>query len=196
MECPAPCSLFRQTEVILLRQLYGRAFPTSGNANNQVRPGTFAAYKANNIAAGEIWNSDQRQADTVGKFAKFNAPTVANGRVYVPTFSKAIKVYGTTTTNCVANGTGILAEYFTNTQPSAPFPATATVTKTEPTINFDWATGAPAGISTDLFKARFTGYVQSVNAGTYTFYVAADDGVRLWINDQLLIDKWVDQSAT
>ena len=106
-------------------------------------PARFAAYKANNIAAGEIWNSDQKQADTVGKFAKFNSPTVANGKVYVPTFSKAIKVYGTTTTNCVANGTGITAEYFTNTQPSDPFPATATVTKTEPTINFDWASGPP-----------------------------------------------------
>lgn len=30
---------------------------------------------------------------------------------------------------------------------------------------------------------------------TYTFYTTTDDGVRLWVNDQLLIDKWVDQAA-
>ena len=99
------------------------------------------------------------------------------------------------TTQCVNNGTGLLAEYFTNTQPSAPFPSTATVTKTEPSINFNWGLGSPAGISNDLFKARFTGYVQSLDAGTYTFYVTADDGFRLWINNQLLIDKWINQSA-
>ena len=148
-----------------------------------------------------LWNSDQNSKDVVGNFAKFNTPTIANGKVYVPTFSKGIKVYGTsavvdTSSNCVSNGTGLLAEYFTNTQPSAAFPSTATVTKTEPSINFDWGSGSPAGISTDLFKARFTGSVQSLDAGTYTFYVTSDDGYRLWVNDQLLIDNWVDQSAT
>ena len=91
---------------------------------------------------------------------------------------------------------GLLAEYFTNAQPADPFPATATITKTEPVINFDWGTGGPAGISSDLFKARFTGYVQSADAGTYTFYVTGDDGFRLWVNNQLLIDKWQIQSAT
>ena len=91
MECPAPCSLYHQTGPILLRQLYGHAFPTSGNANNQVRPGTIAAYRANDVSAGELWNSDQNKADVIGNFAKFNTPTIANGKVFVPTFSKAIK---------------------------------------------------------------------------------------------------------
>src|SRR6185312_117531 len=174
-------------------------FPTSGNANHQVRPGTFAAYRANDVSANELWNSDQNLNDVVGNFAKFNTPTVANGKVYVPTFSKAIKIYGIfplDTTTCVSNGTGLLAQYFSNTPSTAPFPSTATITKIEPTINFSWGNYGPPGISVDSFKARFSGTVQSLNAGTYTFYVTSDDGYRLWINNQLVIDKWVDKSVS
>ena len=174
-------------------------FPTSGNANHQVRPGTFAAYRANDVSANELWNSDQNLNDVVGNFAKFNTPTVANGKVYVPTFSKAIKIYGIyppDTTTCVSNGTGLLAQYFSNTPSTAPFPSTATINKTEPTINFNWGSYGPPGISVDSFKARFTGTVQSLDAGTYTFYVTSDDGYRLWINNQLVMDKWIDKSVS
>ena len=43
---------------------------------------------------------------------------------------------------------------------------------------------------------RWTGSVQPQFNETYTFYTTTDDGVRLWVNGQLLIDDWVDQSAT
>ncbi len=99
------------------------------------------------------------------------------------------------TTKCIGNGTGLLAQYYSNTPSTAPFPSTATITKTEPTINFNWKSGGPSGISVDSFKARFTGYVQSADSGKYTFYVSSDDGHRLWINNQLVMDKWIDQSA-
>ena len=69
-------------------------FPTSGNANHQVRPGTFAAYRANDVSTNELWNSNQNPNDDIGNFAKFNTATVANGKVFVPTFSRAIKIYG------------------------------------------------------------------------------------------------------
>jgi hypothetical protein len=100
------------------------------------------------------------------------------------------------TVKCTSNGTGLLAQYYSNTPASAPFPATATITKTEPTVNFNWGPRAPAGISADSFKVRFSGQVQSVAAGSYTFYVTSDDGYRLWINNQLIIDKWINKSAS
>ena len=100
------------------------------------------------------------------------------------------------TASCIGNGTGLIAEYFNNTVIADAFPAIATLIKKEPLINFNWAAGSPPGINKDLFKARFTGYVQSTDEGTYTFYVTADDGVRLWVNNQLLIDAWIDQGAT
>ena len=68
-------------------------FPSSGNANNQVRPGSIAAYRANDVSAGELWNSNMDEHDAAGNFAKFNSPTIANGNVFVPTFSNCIKVY-------------------------------------------------------------------------------------------------------
>jgi hypothetical protein len=56
--------------------------------------GTLHAYEANNVAH-ELWNSQQIPArDALGTFAKFCAPTVANGKVYAATFSSNLVVYG------------------------------------------------------------------------------------------------------
>ncbi|HVM47842.1 MAG TPA: hypothetical protein VMU04_07435 [Candidatus Acidoferrum sp.] len=65
-----------------------------GDANQQVRPGILRAYNAQNVT-NELWNSQQLSArDAVGNFAKFVAPTVANGKVYLATFSNRLNVYG------------------------------------------------------------------------------------------------------
>lgn len=95
---------------------------------------------------------------------------------------------------CSSNGIGLNAAFFSGSTAENDFPATATTTSIEPTINFDWKTGAPPNISTNNFKARFTGYVQTLEAGLYTFYIKADDGVRMWVNDSLVVDRWTDGS--
>jgi outer membrane protein assembly factor BamB len=43
-----------------------------------------------------LWNSEQKSdgGDRPGNVAKFTPVTVANGKVYVPTFSNALVVYG------------------------------------------------------------------------------------------------------
>jgi hypothetical protein len=51
-------------------------------------------------------------------------------------------------------------------------------------------------VSTDQFSARWTGYIQPRYTGKYTFYSIADDGVRLWIGSQLIIDKWRNDGGT
>ena len=59
-----------------------------------MRPGILRAYNAQNVT-NELWNSEQLSArDTVGNFAKFVPPTVANGKVYLATFSNRLNVYG------------------------------------------------------------------------------------------------------
>lgn len=62
-------------------------------------------------------------------------------------------------------------------------------------INFDWAAGAPAAnLPADNFSVRWT---RTVNfpAGNYRFTTTTDDGVRLWVNNHLLIDQWHNQAV-
>ncbi|HYL38766.1 MAG TPA: hypothetical protein VEV17_22805 [Bryobacteraceae bacterium] len=63
------------------------------NDLNQV-PGSLHALDASDLS-NELWNSNMNaDRDGLGRFAKFAAPTVANGRVYAPTFSNAVVIYG------------------------------------------------------------------------------------------------------
>lgn len=56
--------------------------------------GTLYAFSAMDLSQ-ELWNSDTNSGrDSLGTLAKFVAPTVANGKVYVPTFSGSLMVYG------------------------------------------------------------------------------------------------------
>ena len=74
----------------------------SGNANNATQPGILHAFNATNLGT-ELWNSKQNAArDDFGNFAKNPAPIVANGKVYCPTFSNKLVVYGLLSP--VANG--------------------------------------------------------------------------------------------
>lgn len=65
-----------------------------GDANNAVQPGILRALDAEDITH-ELWNSEKNPAlDDCGKFAKFDAPTIANGKVYLASFSNQVCVYG------------------------------------------------------------------------------------------------------
>ena len=57
-------------------------------------PGVLRAFDANDLSR-ELWNSQQNGSrDQFGNFAKFNTPVVANGKVYLATFSQQVAVYG------------------------------------------------------------------------------------------------------
>lgn len=68
--------------------------PYIGDANHATVPGMLQAFDATNLG-NELWNSQMYpERDQVGNFAKFVAPTIANGRVYLPSFSGYLNVYG------------------------------------------------------------------------------------------------------
>ena len=69
------------------------SYASSGDAEHDVSPGILRAFDANDVSR-ELWNSQKDPRDAVGSFAKFAAPTVANGHVYLPTFSARVAVYG------------------------------------------------------------------------------------------------------
>ena len=72
------------------------------------------------------------------------------------------------------------------------------LTRTDPQIDFNW--GDPGGpdptVGDDQFSARWSGQVEAAFTETYTFYTNSDDGVRLWIGGQQLVNNWTNHAAT
>jgi hypothetical protein len=86
---------------------------------------------------------------------------------------------------------GLNAQYFND-----PKLQNEVVSRTESHVSFDWQKSSPSTeVPVDGFTARWTGYVQAAKSETYKFSVLSDDGVRLWVNDQLIVNKWRVQSA-
>jgi hypothetical protein len=72
-----------------------------------------------------------------------------------------------------------------------------TLTRVDPSIDFDWGPGSPdPALPTDDFSAVWTGELLAAASETYTIYATADDGVRVWLDENLLIDAWRDEGPT
>lgn len=91
-------------------------------------------------------------------------------------------------------GTNWTAQYYNN----ATLSGSPVYTETLPNgINFNWGTGSPnPAVPVDNFSARFTSTQNFVTPGTYQFVVTSDDGVRVWINNQLTVDMFVGRPLT
>jgi single-stranded DNA-binding protein len=82
-------------------------------------------------------------------------------------------------------------EYWTNMD----LKGGAALVRTDPVLAFDWKQESPApSIPSDSFSARWTRWAP-FEAGTYRFHVLVDDGVRLWVDDRLILDAWSDHDA-
>jgi len=89
-------------------------------------------------------------------------------------------------------GNGLLAIYYASRDLSGN-----AVTRIDPRIDFNWGSGGPApGIGPDSFSVRWIGQIRAPKTEQFTFHPVTDDGVRLWINNQLIVDQWQDQSAS
>ena len=103
------------------------------------------------------------------------------------------QLYSTGNAMVIGNGTGLNGYYYSD-QNLARGPA---LTRVDPTVNFDWGQGeADPSLPADHFSTRWLGQVEPQFSETYTFYARADDGVRLWVNGQLLVDEWIIEGAT
>jgi hypothetical protein len=70
------------------------SYAATGDAEHDISPGILRAFDANDIRK-ELWSNSQNPAqDNAGSYAKFSSPTIANGHVYLPTFSNRVVVYG------------------------------------------------------------------------------------------------------
>ncbi len=80
----------------------------------------------------------------------------------------------------------VKAEYFDNVDLSGK----PKYTRQETRIEYDWKYDSPAGMPADNFSVRWTGKIKSPVTGNVKFGATVDDGARLWLDDELIIDMW------
>jgi YD repeat-containing protein len=95
--------------------------------------------------------------------------------------------------------TGLRSAYYSNQHlAGVPTKVQTDGSSSGPAIDHDSSSSGPAALAgrqTD-FSARWTGQLHASSAGSYTFSLAADDGMRLIVDGQLLIDDWADGAVT
>jgi glucose/arabinose dehydrogenase/PKD repeat protein len=93
----------------------------------------------------------------------------------------------------VSEDGGYAGEYFANRD----LQGTPVLTRDDDAVDFEWGGGAPAdGVPADNFSARWTKSLTVAEEGAYEFTVTSDDGVRLYVDGEKVIDKWIPQSRT
>lgn len=100
---------------------------------------------------------------------------------------------GATATPSPGGGSAWTACYFTNVNRDVG--GQPTLCRLEPSIAINWGKGSPDPLITnDLFAARWTS-TQSFQAGTYRFFALVDDGVRIYVDDKLVLDEWYEHNS-
>ena len=101
----------------------------------------------------------------------------------------------------LGHGTGLTGSYWSNTD-SVTFtnPAFAnppSFVRIDPTVNFNWNSSAPTNtMARTNFVVSWTGAIQPIYNDNYTISAFSDDGERMWINGQLVIDQWIARGIT
>lgn len=99
-------------------------------------------------------------------------------------------------TSCVSDGSvvaGLFATYYDQDGISRAYFTGNTVTQFDAPVNFNWGSGAPlAGFPRDNFSVTWEGQVEANETGAHVFSTVSDDGVRLYVDGNLVIDNFTD----
>jgi hypothetical protein len=90
----------------------------------------------------------------------------------------------------LSTGNGLQGQYFSGMAFNAPV-----LTHIDAAVNFNWLDSPGTGVPSDQFSVRWTGQVEALYSEVYTFYTQSDDGVRLWVNGQQLVNNWTDHAS-
>jgi len=113
-------------------------------------------------------------------------------------------------------GTGLRAEYYNFSVSSPPAREDAfrdlILTRIDPQVYCYWNPGfvadhpdgltpelyiqPPEGVKTDGFAVRWSGEIEALYSESYTFITGADDGIRVWLNGEMIVDDWADHDRT
>jgi hypothetical protein len=85
-----------------------------------------------------------------------------------------------------SGGAGWRGEYFANRD----LAGSPVLVRYDPAIDFDWKDGSPdPAVPADKFSVRWKRTVD-LTPGTYRFFTSSDDGVRIYVNEGLIVDAW------
>ncbi|MBA2607917.1 MAG: hypothetical protein H0U92_03160, partial [Actinobacteria bacterium] len=133
---------------------------------------------------------------------------LATGNVVLNTATRSAHAVGgdlaaSFTYNSQAPSTqGLIGRYFQDLDGGRDFNEPSVMTRRDSTVNFDWGIGTPTAALDlnnpypgDDFTAKWQGYVNVPATGAWQFGVVQDDGVRIYINNNLVLDRWSGQPA-
>ncbi len=85
---------------------------------------------------------------------------------------------------------GLLGTYFNRIDFDGP-----AFSRIDPTLNYDWGIESPwrGRVNEELFSVIWSGRIVPPRSGMYTLYLTSDDGARLWIDDTLVLDQFVER---
>lgn len=173
---------------------------TSSISTTQINLGWSPSTDINGVTGYKIYRNGTQIA-TVTNITTYSDTGLIAGTVYSYTVS-AYDAAGNNSALCHAvqattialagNGNGIRGDYYDNKDFT-----NLKLTRIDPAIDFDWATGSPESlIGSDTYTIRWNGQLLPQYTEEYTFYAVIDDGIRLWVNGKLIINKWQDHSKT
>lgn len=128
--------------------------------------------------------------DAAGMFA---APAGATGSATVVATTSGVAGSATVAVAPAVDsaGTGLVGAYYAKTNFTG-----ASVLRAGERVNFRFGRGSPHWrIPADRFSARWTGAIEPRFTETYTFSTVSDEGVRLWVDGRLVIDRWDGHTA-
>jgi N-acetylmuramoyl-L-alanine amidase len=182
---------------------------TAQPANQAVNPGQTASFSVTATGNAGLTYRWQKNGVNLNNGGRISGVSTANLQITNAQFSDAgfysVRVTGgvttlssqqaqliyVTTPSALGTGSGLRGTYYDNQDFSALRRA-----RLDATVQFDWSSGAPSStMQPETFSVRWTGQVEPRYSQTYTFYARADDGVRLWVNGSLIIDRWLNQSG-
>jgi hypothetical protein len=94
---------------------------------------------------------------------------------------------------------GLFGQYFVSSGEGPPVTPwqTLVLERLDPMVNFNWAGNSPdPSLNAEDFAVRWTGEVEAPTSETYTFQILSDDGILLWVNNELIIDNWAQGNTT
>jgi beta-glucosidase len=150
----------------------------------------------------------------IGADASTSAQTAGGGSAGVTSSGTVTPLQGITS----RAGSGVTVNYAEGPSPSGALPAvpasaftsplsaqfynnmtlsgTPVATRTDPNVDFNWNGASPqSGVNATQWSSKWTGTIDPPATGTYTFSLTSDDGSRLFVNGQQVIDNWRDQAA-